>query len=90
METSMVKRHVVRAALLSFSLAAGAAHAQTAPVDPAPKPSSPTTPNAVTPPNGVPRGVIRPNRPVDRGMVTRPPNPHQHKMPVITPPGTAR
>ncbi|MGI4794391.1 MAG: hypothetical protein ACRYF2_07460 [Janthinobacterium lividum] len=68
-------------------LVAGTVQAQTPSVQPAPE--VPTT-QEPTPPNGVARGVIRPNRPVDSGMVTRPPVQPRHRMPVITPPGTAR
>lgn len=69
-------------------LVAGTVQAQTPSVQPAPE--VPTTTQESTPPNGVARGVIRPNRPVDSGMVTRPPVQPRHRMPVITPPGTAR
>ncbi|GEM_PF-4653033 len=69
-------------------LVAGTVQAQTPSVQPAPE--VPTTTQEPTPPNGVARGVIRPNRPVDSGMVTRPPVQPRHRMPVITPPGTAR
>ena len=69
-------------------LVTGTVQAQTPSVQPAPE--VPTTTQEPTPPNGVARGVIRPNRPVDSGMVTRPPVQPRHRMPVITPPGTAR
>lgn len=81
-------RNLLRLAGLAMVAAASAANAQTSPATPAPDAST-TTPNAITPPNGVARGVIRPNRPIDSGMVTKPPA-HGHTMPVIKPPGTAR
>lgn len=69
-------------------LMAGTAQAQTPAVQVTP--DVPATQQDATPPNGVARGVIRPNRPVDSKMVTKPPAPQRHRMPVITPPGTAR
>ena len=69
---------------LALLLLTGAAHAQTAPNAPS------ATPNSITPPGGVARGVIQPDRPVDSKMVTQPRRPTRHNMPVIKPPGTAR
>ncbi len=77
-----------RMAALAVLLVAGTAQAQTPSVQPTP--NVPVTRSDATPPNGVARGVIQPNRPVDSKMVTKPPAPQQHRMPVITPPGTAR
>lgn len=77
-----------RTTLFAVLLMAGSAHAQTPSVQPTP--DVPTTRQDATPPNGVARGVIRPNRPVDSGMVTKPPTLPHHRMPVITPPGIAR
>ncbi len=74
-------------ALTAF-LIAGAAQAQTPSVQPTPP--VPVVPQEATPPNGVARGVLRPGRPVDSKMVTKPPALERHRMPVITPPGTAR
>ena len=75
----------IRLSSLAFVLLAGAAQAQTAATPPAP-----TTPNAITPPNGIARGVIAPDRPMDSKMITKPRTPVHHNMPVIKPPGTAR
>lgn len=77
-----------RMALLAVFLMAGTAQAQTPSVQPTP--DVPATRQDATPPNGVARGVIRPNRPVDSKMVTKPPTLPHHTMPVITPPATAR
>lgn len=74
--------------MLAATVLAGAAQAQTPSIRPAPE--VPTTTQEATPPNGVARGVIRPTRPVDSGMVTQPAVQPRHRMPVITPPGTAR
>ena len=73
---------------LAVILIAGAAQAQTPSVQPSP--AVPVVPQETTPPNGVARGVLRPGLPVDPKMVAKPPVLEQHRMPVITPPGTAR
>lgn len=73
---------------LGACLIAGTAQAQTSSVQPSP--SVPVVPETSTPSNGIARGVIRPGRPVDPKMVAKPPPPERHRMPVITPPGTAR
>ena len=80
--------NTLRLAGLAVILMTGTVQAQTPSVQPTP--DVPVTGQEATPPNGVARGVIRPNRPVDSKMVTKPPTPQQHRMPVITPPGTAR
>lgn len=81
----------IRLSSLAFVLLASVAQAQTATTTPdSPTVTAPATPNAITPPNGIARGVIAPDRPIDPKMVTRPRTPVQHNMPVIKPPGTAR
>jgi hypothetical protein len=77
-----------RLVALAVILMAGTAQAQRPIVQLTP--DVPATQQEATPPNGVARGVIRPDRPVDSKMVTKPPAPQRHRMPVITPPGTAR
>ena len=83
-----MRRTIVIMTGLTMLLSAGAAVAQTTP-RPNNAPST-TTPNAITPPNGVARGVITPNRPVDTDTVIRPPNDAANTMPVIKPPAAAR
>ena len=58
----------------------------------APLPGQPgfASPNAQTPPGGVPRGVVPAPRNVDPGMVERPPAAASGTMPVIPPPAAAR
>ena len=85
---------VVRIGFVACVLAGtGAAWAQT------PAPSTPqersdgraeATPNAVTPPGGIARGVIPPPRSVDPEIVTKPPAHTGPTMPVIKPPGISR
>ena len=70
---------------LALALFAGVARAQPVSGDPAP-----SQPGSTTPQNGIARGVIKPDQPVDPKMVTRPRTPVHHTMPVIKPPGTAR
>ena len=85
-----MRQNTMRLAGLALLLSMGVAEAQTAaPSIPAPVAPAPKTPNAITPPNGVARGVIRPNQPAASGTVIRPPN-HAPTMPIIKPPGTAR
>lgn len=74
-------------AVLAGLLLAGGAQAQTTAPAP-PRPDTPATPNAETPPGGVTRGVIEPRRNRDSESVVAPP-PTGGTMPVIPPPGTA-
>ena len=83
-------------ALLCAVLTSGApalAQSITPPAKPdAPTPGQPgvASPNAETPPGGIPRGLVPAPRNVDPGMVEKPPAAASGTMPIIPPPAAAR